>query len=286
LWGSPIANGSIGDVEAATVAYCTLKGHGTRVMPFGTITGAQFIKTSAYIQITGTFDQRGIGLNPNDYGGELDPHGADLLGNPLGGLVYSNNLPVGSDGVTLQQSESWNNFVGSGQFCFKVCDPTINKPNYCENRYDLLGCSYNMPAAYTEGQFLSCDGDLQDVVGTYTSGGKTLTWSHPASLSPTTTLPWQPRIPATSNCKTYASSQLFGSGANTFPSLASSTSTASSSVITSVTSSAQVTSAAGTTSKATGTGASPAATSASGGASTTVASTGLFAILGAIVMLL
>lgn len=48
LWGSPTNNGSIGDIEAETVAFCTLKGHGTRIMPFGTITGAQFIRTSAY----------------------------------------------------------------------------------------------------------------------------------------------------------------------------------------------------------------------------------------------
>jgi hypothetical protein len=35
------------------------------------------MKTSAYIQITGHFNQYGIGLTPNDTGGELDPHGAD-----------------------------------------------------------------------------------------------------------------------------------------------------------------------------------------------------------------
>jgi hypothetical protein len=35
------------------------------------------MKTSAYIQITGHFNQSGIGLAPNDTGGELDPHGAD-----------------------------------------------------------------------------------------------------------------------------------------------------------------------------------------------------------------
>jgi hypothetical protein len=95
LWGSPTANGAIGDVEAAVVGYCTQKGHGTRIMPLGTITGAQvssqflrwyhdstlsvqqFMKTSAYIQVTGNFNQSGIGLAPKDTGGELDPHGAD-----------------------------------------------------------------------------------------------------------------------------------------------------------------------------------------------------------------
>lgn len=49
----------------------------------------------------------------------------------------------------------------------KLCDPTITSPNYCENRYDLLGCLYNMPAAYKDGEFTSCEGELQDVVGRY-----------------------------------------------------------------------------------------------------------------------
>jgi len=156
LWGSPTANGQIGDVEAAVVAYCAQTGHGTRIMPPGTLTGVQFMKTSAYIQITGHLNQTGIGLLSNDTGGELDPHGADLAGNPLGGLVYSSGLPTAKDNTTLAQVTSWNNFVGSGAFCIKLCDPTVTTPNYCENRIDLLGCDYNMPASYTDGQFTSC----------------------------------------------------------------------------------------------------------------------------------
>lgn len=41
LWGSPTADGVIGDVEAAVVAYCTKPGHGTRIIPAGAITAAQ-----------------------------------------------------------------------------------------------------------------------------------------------------------------------------------------------------------------------------------------------------
>lgn len=52
------------------------------------------------------------------------------MGNPLGALVYSTGLPSG-DNTTLQQAISWNNFVGSGQFCIKVCDPSVVHPNYC-----------------------------------------------------------------------------------------------------------------------------------------------------------
>ena len=44
--------------------------------------------------------------------------------------------------------------------------------NDIRSRIDLLGCSYNMPALYTDGQFTSCEGELQDVVDPYTSGGQ------------------------------------------------------------------------------------------------------------------
>ncbi|KAF7984665.1 hypothetical protein HWV62_12926 [Athelia sp. TMB] len=266
LWGSPTPDGQIGDVEAAVVAYCTQAGHGTRIITPGSITAVQFMKTSAYIQITGLFDQGGIGLMANDTGGELDPHGADLLGNPIGGLVYSTGMPSG-DGKTLQQVTSWNNFVGSGQFCIKLCDPTITSPNYCLNSYDLIGCAYNMPAAYTPGEFTSCEGELQDVVGVYTTDGTTTTWSMPASLSPTTTLPWQPRIPASSNCVTYSSAQLFSasiSGAAPASASSSASVTPSVSVSTSVSSGTPLTIATVTTAPATG--------SASGTGSTSTAS--------------
>ena len=40
------------------------------------------------------------------------------------------------------------------------------------SNYDLIGCAYNMPAAYTKNEFTSCEGELQDVVGVYTSAGQ------------------------------------------------------------------------------------------------------------------
>ncbi len=77
LWGSPKINSSVGDVEAETVAWCSKPGHGTRVMPAGTITGIQVLKAPAYILFAGTINQVNVDLAANDYGGEMDPHGAD-----------------------------------------------------------------------------------------------------------------------------------------------------------------------------------------------------------------
>ncbi|BGO93863.1 hypothetical protein NBRC10512_006127 [Rhodotorula toruloides] len=235
LWGSPTTspNGTIGDVEAAVVAYCTNDQHGARVLPAGAITGLQLMHTSAYIQWTGHINMTALGLMATDTGGELDPHGADLAGNPLGGLVYSNQMPGGNNQTEIQAIE-WNNFVGSGVFCLKLCfDNTQNEPFYCENKFDLLGCSYNMPAAYQDGVFLECDGDLQDVVGTYTGtdGSKTI-WSQPSSLPATSTLPWTPRVPASSNCKTYQSTDLFPNSLLGYQSTSTSSSTASSATMT------------------------------------------------------
>ncbi|GAA6027411.1 hypothetical protein JCM8097_007842 [Rhodosporidiobolus ruineniae] len=211
LWGSPtVGNTStIGDIEAAVVAYCTTDQHGARVFPDGAITGLQVLRTSAYTQWTGHIDMTALGLAADDTGGELDPHGADLAGNPLGGLVYSFGLPSGDNKTEVQVIE-WNNFVGAGTFCLKLCDPSVTSPNYCENKYDLLGCSYNMPAAYEDKVFLECDADLQDVVGTYTgSDGKTTTWSQPTELAADATVPWTPRVPSSSNCVTHTSADLF-----------------------------------------------------------------------------
>jgi hypothetical protein len=206
LWGSPDASGSIGDVEAKVVAYCTKPYHGTRLIPPGAITGLQWVKTSAYIQAVGFISNSGIGLADADKGGELDPHGADLQGNPLGGVVYSNGTTDG-DGKALTQVMNWNTFVGGGQFCFKACFNSVTSPDYCENRYDLIGCSYNMPSAAKDGEFLECDSDLQDPAGIYTSNGAVMTYTMPDPLVDAP--PYTPRVPSSSNCKTHASTDLF-----------------------------------------------------------------------------
>ncbi|KAM0748357.1 hypothetical protein T439DRAFT_382798 [Meredithblackwellia eburnea MCA 4105] len=281
LWGSPTTSdtGDIGDVEAAVVAYCTRSGHGARIMPAGTITAVQFMRTSAYIQVTGLLNQEGLNLVSTDSGGELDPHGADLLGNPLGGLVYSTGLPSG-DNSTYMQAIEWNNFVGGGVFCFKLCDPTVTSPNYCQNVYDLIGCSYNMPASYAANEFTSCEGELQDVVGTYTSDGQTYTWSQPSSLPATSTLPWTPRIPASSNCVTYQSSDIFPTSLLGYQSTGSAISTAASTTATSsgasssATSSASSRSGSGASSSASKTGSSTTTKATSSSSSTATATSG------------
>ena len=66
-----------GNTERIEVAWCVQGGHGTRVIPDGAISGAHFVQTPDYVQVTGVGDLTKINIPKGDEGGELDPHGAD-----------------------------------------------------------------------------------------------------------------------------------------------------------------------------------------------------------------
>ncbi|KAG2356892.1 hypothetical protein BDR07DRAFT_1339438 [Suillus spraguei] len=212
LWAPPQPNSTIGDTEGQEVAWCTKPGHGTRLIPAGALQGVQLIKTPNYIQIAGFIDQTQVNIAASDYGGELDPHGADLRGNPLGGLMYSNAFPSnGGNNDSYQQVIDWTNFMGGGGFCIKVCDPAgQNQQALCQNIYDRLGCAYNAPNNAQKDVFEVCDGDDMSPVGVYTTNGATSTYYQPAeSLGPITTVPYIPTPAASSNCVSYTSTSLY-----------------------------------------------------------------------------
>lgn len=65
-----------------------------------------------------------------------------------------------------------------------------------------------MPAAYRDGEFSVCDSELQDLVGVYTEDGQVKTYTQePEGTVPNP--PYTPRVPKSSNCKTYASTELW-----------------------------------------------------------------------------
>lgn len=103
LWGptGPKPQG-IGDAERGVVSYCTKAGRGTRTIPDGTLKSVHFVKTPHYVQVSGTGNFENIFISAQGGGGELDPHGADELGNPIGGLVFSNAFGKG-----LMQVHEW-----------------------------------------------------------------------------------------------------------------------------------------------------------------------------------
>ncbi|KAG2003663.1 hypothetical protein CC2G_004252 [Coprinopsis cinerea AmutBmut pab1-1] len=220
LWGPPEMGQTVGDVEGSMVAWCTKPGHGTRLIPAGALHGVQWIRTPDYIQVVGFIDQTKINVLADDDGGEMDPHGADLRGNPMGGLVYTNAWS-GSP----QQVIEWHNFLGAQKFCFKACDPRGEfDDRYCEHILDRIGCDYNVPNNARNGTFESCDGDNQDFPGVYTDeNGQVQTYSQPESdIWP---VPYTPRTPASSNCVAYTSASLYSALPSATTSAAGSTET-------------------------------------------------------------
>ncbi|KZS87072.1 carbohydrate-binding module family 13 protein [Sistotremastrum niveocremeum HHB9708] len=180
LWAPPSV-GTIGDTEREEVAWCTRSGRGTRVIPDGTLKGVHFVKTPDYVQVTGVGDFTKINVPRGDAGGELDPHGADGNGNPIGGLVFGNSF-----GNQLQYHE-WTSFISDTEFCFRACVGP-NAARNCQHIYDEMGCFWNMPANYDAGTFESCQGDDDLPMGVY----GTSTWfqgvnptppAHPAAKS-------------------------------------------------------------------------------------------------------
>ncbi|KAJ7764664.1 carbohydrate-binding module family 13 protein [Mycena olivaceomarginata] len=173
LWAPP-SLGNIGDTERDEVAWCTKSGRGTRTIPNGALKGAHFVKTPDYVQITGVGDFTKINIRGGDSGGELDPHGADGNGNPVGGLVFGNTF-----GSALQYHE-WTSFISDTEFCFRACIGP-NAARNCQHIYDVMGCFWNMPANYDAGKYENCDADDDLPMGVY----GTSTWHQGVSPTPT-----------------------------------------------------------------------------------------------------
>lgn len=79
LWAPSTPNSVVADKEGEMVAWCTKPGRGTRLIPAGALQGVQYIKTPDYAQVVGFINQELIDMTADDFGGELDPHGADLV---------------------------------------------------------------------------------------------------------------------------------------------------------------------------------------------------------------
>ncbi|KAJ7895990.1 hypothetical protein B0H14DRAFT_3853831 [Mycena olivaceomarginata] len=181
LWAPPQpgAHSSIGETERIEVAWCTKNGTGARLIPDGAITGAHWLITPDYIQVTGTGNLTLLNVPEHDSGGggELDPHGADGNGNPVGGIVFSSAF-----GGQIEEIFEWTNFMGPGEFCFRICDPKGKNPaGFCQHVYDEMGCGWNMPGNYAPG-FDSCHADSGEPMGVY--GGSTFHQGDAATPAP------------------------------------------------------------------------------------------------------
>ncbi|SPO31479.1 uncharacterized protein UTRI_06609 [Ustilago trichophora] len=216
-FGPEVPGTIIGNVEGETVAYCTKPRNNARVIPDGTVTGAHFVKTPLYVQLMALGDFTKIGLVAGDEGGELDPHGATNMGNPVGGNVTSN---VSGEDVFY---EEWMNYISYNQLCFRICiagseqAPTALE---CQHELDVMGCNFVMPGNYADNVFETCDGDAayppglypngngqtstfhQFYTGIYVANGVTYSYTNGAADQTTPTAAYS--TPSTSNCKTTA----------------------------------------------------------------------------------
>ncbi|EIW69956.1 hypothetical protein TREMEDRAFT_56758 [Tremella mesenterica DSM 1558] len=192
----------IGNVEAEVVAWCIQARNNARVIPDGSITGAQLQKSPLYWQVSGWGDFTKINIAPLDEGGELDPHGATGDGNPVGG--------------------NWMNYMSYQQFCLRICiaeNATYSAAIECEHTLDEMGCNWVMPGAYLNNSFTECDADAayppgvyplangststfaQRYTGTYTDGaGSVGMFTIGQTVTPQTAF----STPASSNCVTYS----------------------------------------------------------------------------------
>ncbi|RDX57386.1 hypothetical protein OH76DRAFT_1476784 [Lentinus brumalis] len=182
----PGADSVIGNTERIEVAWCLKPGYGTRLIPDGAITGAHFVQTPDYVQVTGVGDLTKLNIPKGDEGGELDPHGADGNGNPIGGLVFSSAFG------DLQQIHEWTNFMAADEFCIRACKDGPKAPALCQHIYDVMGCGWNMPGNYNAGSFDQCQGDTGEPMGVY--GTSTFRQGQPATPPPHD-------APKTSSCK-------------------------------------------------------------------------------------
>jgi len=207
VWGAQDPGSSIGNVEQIVVSYCTKPGRGTRLITNGTLISAHFVETPDYIQITGTGNWVNANIAPGDAGGELDPHGPDGLGNPHGGLVFSNAWTNGTNDLG-EQIHEWTNYMSISEYCIRICKPGPNAADWCQHIYDVVGCKWVMPGNYDDG-FESCKGDSGTPPGLYPQpDGSTSTFHQgdPATPDP------HP-APSSSACQTYQSTQLFAATA-------------------------------------------------------------------------
>ncbi|KDN42633.1 hypothetical protein K437DRAFT_160008 [Tilletiaria anomala UBC 951] len=191
LFGPPSPGQTVGDQEEVVVSYCMKSGYGTRLIPNGAIKGAHFLLTPSFVQVTGVGDLTKINIAQGDEGGELDPHGATGSGNPRGGLVFTRARG------NWERMDEWQHFISYNEFCVRACfNSEPYRTQWCPHIYDVMGCYWNEPANYNNGQFEQCDGTQGQWPGVYSGS----TWYQGQSPTP----PAQ-AAGSSSNCRQYAS---------------------------------------------------------------------------------
>ncbi|KAJ7588289.1 hypothetical protein C8J56DRAFT_1004500 [Mycena floridula] len=156
LFAPATPNTKVSDGEV--VAWCTKPRNNARLIPDGTLTGVQFLKNDFYVQVMAIGDFTKLNLQAGDSGGELDPHGAEGTGNPIGGNVTS--AITGTD----QHFAEWMLYT---YVCINA-NSTYSAAAMCWHELDIMGCEFVMPGNYNfDKSFESCDADVAYPPGWY-----------------------------------------------------------------------------------------------------------------------
>lgn len=205
LFASPTF-AEIGVSERVTVSYCTTPKYGARSIPLGTLQAVHYLQAPDYLQISGFGNLTNLNIEGGDGGGELDPHGADGNGNPIGGLVFT--TAFGGGGPLGIQIHEWTMFVSNDEFCVRLCKPGPSATTFCAHIYDELGCRWNIPGDYDDAGFTSCASDDVIPMGLYPQAdGSTSTFFQGEPVTPSAHPP-----AASSSCSTF-SSDIFAAAA-------------------------------------------------------------------------
>lgn len=216
LFAPPEPDSEIGDTEDREVAWCVQPRNNARVIPDGTFHAVHFVKTPLYWQVQGWGDFTKLNIKAGDQGGELDPHGATGLGNPVGGNVTTN--ATGAD----VNYEEWMNYMSFQQFCIRICiaeSDNVTAALQCQHTLDEMGCNWVMPGDYTNGTFTECEADAAYPPGIYVKNGVTSTFAQRYTgtytdkekkktglftVGQTVTPSSAMSVPASSKCTTYS----------------------------------------------------------------------------------
>ncbi|WWC71871.1 uncharacterized protein I206_105830 [Kwoniella pini CBS 10737] len=181
LYGLNIENQNkglkISDELNNVLSYCSKTGHNIQLIPDGTLKGVTYVKTSSWVQVSGSGDFTKIGISPNDPGGQFDS---------------SKHSPEGSKLITSQggdPAQNWVTIISPETFCVRAC---FGDPATCPTQYDSLGCYFlTSNGVGWDDVWQDCEADEGDPPGvingqTYIPGNGPI---------PT------PSIPAVSNCQ-------------------------------------------------------------------------------------
>lgn len=122
----PKAGDDVGGTENDGIPMCTNASLGGEQFPDGFIQSAHYVKTSSYVQVTGTIDRTKYDLSESDGGGQYD--NKDIDGVTCNGYKYFVNL-IEPDANT---------------FCIRCCEEQSD----CRLGISTAGCETIVPGEY------------------------------------------------------------------------------------------------------------------------------------------